>query len=81
MTRTDASNHSVTAVLEQQTDGRWYPLEFWSRKLMLTTMNYLMFDCELLNVYLTVCHLHHILTGWTFSVLLDHQPLSEALLQ
>lgn len=76
---TDTSHHGYGAVLEQM-DDQWFPLELWSCKLTPTKMNYSAFNAELLTIYLGVCHFCHILMGWTFSVLLDHCPLSQALL-
>ena len=78
---TDASDLGVGAVLEQFTDGSWFPLEFWSRKLTPTEMNCFMFDWEMLSLFLSIRHFRHMLTNSVFHVLTDHRPLTQALMR
>jgi hypothetical protein len=46
---TDASDTHVGAVLQQQTQGSWQPLAFFSKKLSATEMRYSTLDRELLE--------------------------------
>ena len=78
---TDASDIGVGAVLKQMTDDDWWPLECWSRKLTPTEQAYSRFDRELLGVYLSIRHFHHLLSGHVFHILSDHRPLSQARLR
>ena len=78
---TDARDLGVGAVLEQFKDGSWWPLEFWSRKLTPTEMNYSVFDREKLTLFLSIRHFRHMLTGSVFHVLTDHRPLTQALVR
>ena len=75
----DASDVGLGAVLEQQTDSVWCPLEYWSRKLTPTKQKYSTFDRELLSVFLAIRHFRWFLTARDFFVLTDHKPLVTAL--
>ena len=76
---TDASDMAVGAVLQQNIDGTWKPISFFSRKLTPTETRYSTFDRELLAVYLGIKHFRHFLEGRSFHVLTDHKPLTYAL--
>lgn len=67
------------AVLQQEVDGEWQPISFFSRRLKPAEVRYSTFDRELLAVYLTVKHFHHFFEGRKFWVLTDHKPLTHAL--
>lgn len=75
---TDASSIAVGAVLEQLTEGKPYPLAFFSKKLTKAETRYSTFDRELLAVYLAVRHFRHFLEGVSFSIFTDHLPLAQA---
>ena len=47
----DASDHTLGAALQQQLEGKWEPLAFFSKKLSPTEVHYSSFDCEILAVY------------------------------
>ena len=46
----DASDTAVGAVLQQQIEGEWHPLSYFSKKLRPAETHYSTFDCELLSV-------------------------------
>ena len=76
---TDASDTAVGAVLQQNVQGTWTPISFFSRKLTPAETRYSTFDRELLAVYLGIKHFRHFLEGRSFHVLTDHKPLTYAL--
>ena len=77
--RTDASSISIGADLEQQQpDGTWRPLGFFSQKLNPAQVGYATFDRELLAIYAAIKHFERILEGQEFNVYTDHRPLSFA---
>ena len=76
---TDASNLAVGAVLQQQQEGEWVPLSFFSRKLNKAEINLSTFGKELLAAYLSVKHFHHWIQGYAFTLYTDHKPLIGAL--
>lgn len=77
---TDASDVGVGAVLEQQEEnGEWKPLGFFSRRLSSAESRYSAFDRELLAIYLALKHFRHFVEGRVFSVYTDHKPLINAM--
>lgn len=77
--KTDASSHSVGAVLEQYVNDSWEPLSFFSKKLSPAQTKYSTFDRELLAIYLAIKHFRHFVEGREFKVFTDHKPLTRAL--
>ena len=75
----DASDRAVGAVLQQQIDGEWHPLSYFSKKLRPAETRYSTFDRELLAVYLSIKHFRHLVEGRDFHVITDHKPLTFAL--
>ena len=73
---TDASDKAVSSVLQQNFNGTWQPISFFSRKMTPAKTRYSTFDRELLAVYLAI---KHFLKGRPFHVLTDHKPLTFAL--
>ena len=71
----DASNVGIGAVLEQLHGDKWFPLEFFSKKLSPTERRYSTFDRELLSIYLSIRHFRWMLTSAVFTVYTDHKPL------
>ena len=59
----DSGNIAVGVVLDQIVDDTPHPQGFFIRKLNVTEVNYSVFDNELLAIYLTIQHLHHLLEG------------------
>ena len=53
---TDASDTAVGAVLQQNINGAWKPISFFSRKMTPAETRYSTFDRELLAVYLAIKH-------------------------
>ena len=53
---TDASDTAVGAVLQQNINGTWQPISFFSRKMTPAESRYSTFDHELLAVYLAIKH-------------------------
>ncbi|KAJ8386951.1 hypothetical protein AAFF_G00161280 [Aldrovandia affinis] len=72
----DASDRGVGAVLEQQIDGVWKPLAFFSRQLRASEQKYSTFDRELLALYLAVRHFRFLLEARPFTAFVDHKPLT-----
>ncbi|KAJ8362237.1 hypothetical protein AAFF_G00388490 [Aldrovandia affinis] len=72
----DASDRGVGAVLEQQIDGVWQPLAFFSRQLRASEQKYSTFDRELLALYLAVRHFRFLLEARPFTAFVDHKPLT-----
>ena len=75
----DASDTAVGAVLQQQVDGVWHPIAYFSKKLRPPETRYSTFDRELLAVYLSIKHFRHFVEGRNFYVATDHKPLTFAL--
>ena len=48
---TDASDTAVGAVLQQQINGEWKPIAFFSKRLKPAETRYSIFDRELLAIY------------------------------
>ena len=74
----DASDVAVGGVLQQQVDGDWQPIAFFSKRLQPAETRYSTFGRELLSVYLTIRHFKHALEGRQFCVYTDHKPLTHA---
>ena len=72
---TDASEHSIGAVLSQVQDGRERVIAYGSRTLCKAERNYCVTDRELLAVKVFVEHYKHYLLGRRFTVRSDHQAL------
>ena len=73
---TDASDTAVGAVLQQQVQGCWQPLAYFSRSLKPAERRYSTFDRELLGIYLAVKHFRFSVEGRQFHILTDHKPLT-----
>ena len=76
---TDASGDSIGAVLQQKQNGLEKPISFFSVKLNTAQQKYSTFSRELLAIYLSIRHFHHLLEGRDFTVFTDHKPLTYAL--
>ena len=75
----DASDTAVGAVLQQEVNGTWHPISYFSRKLKAAESRYSTFDRELLAVYLAIRHFRHFVEGREFFICTDHKPLIYAL--
>ena len=71
----DASDIAVGAVLEQQIQGSWKPIAFFSRQLRAPEKKYSTFDRELLGLYLAIRHFRYFLEARPFVAYTDHKPL------
>lgn len=78
---TDASNLSVGACLKQQVEEVWQPLAFFSQKLTARQSAWPAFYRELHAVYAGIQHFRHMLEAQTFTVYVDHKPLTYAFSQ
>ena len=76
---TDASSTAVGGILQQEIEGEWRPLAYFSKKLQPAETHYSAFDRELLATYLTIRHFRYFLEGRIFSVLTDHKPITYAM--
>jgi hypothetical protein len=65
---TDASDTHIGGPLQQQVQGSWQPLGFFSRKLQPAESKYSTFDWELLAAVAALTHLRHILAGRDFQL-------------
>ncbi len=76
---TDASGYALAGVITQQQEagGLWYPVAFWSRKMLPAEMNYETHDQELLAIVEVFKVWRHYLLGVhvTVVVLTDHNNL------
>ena len=76
---TDASGFALAGVITQQQEpgGLWYPVAFWSRKMLPAEMNYETHDQELLAIVEVFKVWRHYLLGVhvTVIVLTDHNNL------
>lgn len=68
-------------MLQQQVNGSWQPLGFFSKKLDPTQRNYSAYNRELLAVYAAVKRFRFMLEGRDFFILTDHKPLTFAFRQ
>ncbi len=66
-------------VLEQQIDGAWQPLAFFSQQFRKLERKYSTFDRELLAIYLSIRHFRYYLEGRAFTIFTDHKPLTFAM--
>jgi hypothetical protein len=76
---TDASDTHVGGVLQQQVQGAWQPLGFFSRKLDSAESKYSTFDRELLACFQSIRHFRFLLEGRSFQLWTDHKPLVHAM--
>ena len=76
---TDASNHAAGAVLQQQINGQWTLISFFSRKFTATETRYSTFDRELLAIFLAIKLFRYFVEGRPFHILTDHKPLTFSL--
>ncbi|KAL2695022.1 hypothetical protein AAEP93_005845, partial [Penicillium crustosum] len=75
---TDASNKGMGGVLSQpDSEGRWHPVAFWSRKFSGAELNYATPDQELFAIVHSFQHWRHYLDGsrYPIEVLSDHANL------
>lgn len=75
---TDASNWAMSGIASQQDDeGKWHPVAFWSRKFTGPELNYSIPDKELFAIVESFRHWRHYLEGSRFAVevLSDHANL------
>lgn len=78
---TDASKISVGASLQQQINGIWQPLAFFSQKLTPKQSEWPTPYRELYAIYAAVQHFRHYLEAQPFSIYTDHKPLTNAFQQ
>ena len=76
--KVDASNFAVGGVVEQQVNGIWQPLAFFSKKLSPAEMKYSTYDRELLAAYKSIIYFRYTLEGRCFILFTDHKPLCYA---
>ena len=75
----DASDVALGGVLEQQIDGIWQPLAFFSKQLKTSQTKYSAFDRELLALYIGIRHFRYFLEGRSFIAFTDHKPFTQAM--
>src|SRR5699024_8969589 len=73
---TDASRIGVGAVLKQeQDDGEYLPIGYFSRRLLSYQRNYSVTELELLAIVEALDYWHYYLIGIKFEIYSDHEPL------
>lgn len=75
---TDASDSAIGSVLQQQVQGHWQPLGFFSRKLTPAQSKYSAYDRELLAIYESVKYFRYMVESKPFYILTDHKPIVSA---
>ena len=75
----DASSTAIGATLQQNINGVWQPLAFFSRKLSSTERKYSTFGRELLGIYAAVKHFRIQIEGRPFHIMTDHKPLCHSM--
>ena len=78
---TYATELSIGSCLEQENQGSWEPLAFFSKKLSPSCVGYTTYDKELMSVFESVKHFTHFLEGRDFKILTKHKPLIHAFTQ
>lgn len=81
MLTTDALDLTIGAALEQDENGNFEPLGFFSRKLASAKKNYHAYDCELLGIYAAIKFFEPTLDDREFRVRSDQKPLPNGLEQ
>lgn len=76
---TDASDHSIGAVLQQEINNKRKPLAFFSKAMSATQRRYSVYDRELLAIYTAIKHFRRLIEGSEVIVYTDHKPLTHAL--
>ncbi len=73
----DASEGAIGTILSQEQDGKWRPVTFLSKSLMIMEQNYEIYTKELLVIMLTLDEWRHYLMGAAqdFKIWTDHQNL------
>ncbi len=73
----DSSEGAIGAVLSQEQDGKWRPVSFLSKALLVTEHNYKIYNKELLAIMLALDKWRHYLMGTfqDFEIWTDHQNL------
>jgi len=79
--KTDASSTTMGAVLEQNNNGIWVPLGFFSKKFSPTQENYSTYDRELQTIYSGLKFFQQLVEGRKLLIKTDHKPLTYAFLQ
>ena len=76
----DALDSAVGAVLQQDIDGQWFTISYFSKQLLSAQKHYSTFDHVILAIYQAVKHFRHFVEGRQFTIFTDHKPLTGALL-
>lgn len=73
----DPSEGAIDAVLSQEQEGKWHPVTFLSKALMIIEQNYKIYNKELLAIMLALNEWRHYLMGAAqdFKIWMDHQNL------
>jgi hypothetical protein len=75
---TDASDGVVAGILsQQQSDGEWHPVAYYSKTMIDAELNYAIHDKEMLAIVLSLLHWRAHLTGTldTVQIVSDHKAL------
>ncbi|KAL3861238.1 hypothetical protein ACJMK2_007286 [Sinanodonta woodiana] len=74
--QTDASDTAVGAVLSQTLGGEEHAVAYLSRKLLPREQKYATIEKECLAIVLAIDSLRYCLSGTTFEIVTDHNPLT-----
>lgn len=75
----DASKIAVSSILMQKIDGKFKPIQFYSRKLRDAETRYHSLKSELLAIYESIKHFKYYLWGRDFTVFSDAKALTNHL--
>jgi len=73
---TDASGFAIGSVLSQVTDGKEYPIAYYSRILKGAEKHYGISEKECLSIVVSIKHFRVYLHGAKFKVVTDHAALA-----
>lgn len=76
---TDASLTAIGGALQQNVNGSWQPISFFSKSLSDTQQRYSTFGRELLAIFSAIKHFRHFVEGREFFIATDHRALTSAL--
>ena len=74
----DASDFAMGATLQQQEEGAWRPLAFFTKSPAPAQRKYSAYDRELLAIYSAIRQFRHAMEGRPFAVYTDHKPITFA---
>ena len=72
----DASQHTIGAVLSQEKEGKWHPVAYLSRQMKPAERNYSVQEQEMLSLIYALQKWRHYLFGFPVKAYTDHESLT-----